>query len=269
MAFRSTFRKPIVVKVVGVTTQTGMRAEKIHAFVIVSWLSLAGHVSALDTTEVLRRADEARGNVEGITWTVDLEAVRGKRADSSTYIVKSRGFDIMAENLAPPKSKGNKILMLKGNMWFYKPGLSKPVPVSRRQKLLGLASNGDIASTNYADDYEPMAIGEEMIDGEPCYVYELKSKDKKTTYDRIKYWVSKDRNVGIKAEYFTVSGKKFKIATMEYDNVVSINGQERPFISKFAIRDDLTTNNVTTLTLTEPVIGELPDYVFNLNLLAQ
>jgi len=246
-----------------------MPAQKICTLVVIVWFLLAGHVFAGDIEEILRKADESRGNVEGITWTVNLEAIRGKRTTSSEYLVKARDFDIMAENLAPPRSKGNKILMLKGNMWFYKPGLSKPVPISRRQKLLGMASNGDIASTNYAADYEPKLLGEETVDGELCYVYELKSKDKKTTYDRIKYWVSKDRTVGTRAEYFTVSGKRFKLATMAYDNVVNIDGQRRPFISKFVIRDDLTTDNVTTLTLTKPLIGDLPDYVFNLNLLGQ
>ena len=247
-----------------------MRAEKTRAtFVIVLLLLLSAQVFAGEAEEILRHADESRGNVNGITWTVEVKAVDENQTDSSKYIVKARGFDVMAENLAPPKSKGNKILMLKGNMWFYKPGLSKPIPISRRQKLLGLASNGDIASTNYADDYEPKLLGEEMVDGEPCYVYDLESKDKKTTYDRIKYWISKERTVGVKAEYFTVSGKKFKTATMAYDNVARLNGRERPFISKFVIRDNLMSNTVTTLTFTNPIIGDLPDYVFNLNLLAQ
>jgi len=246
-----------------------MRVENTLAVVFLFCSLFAGQVFAEKNERILRRADESRGNLEGITWTVDLKAVRNERTNSNKYIVKAREFDILAENLAPPKSKGNKFLMLKGNMWFYKPGLSKPVPVSRRQKLLGLASNGDIASTNYADDYEPTLLGEEAVDGEICYVFDLKSKDNKTTYDRIKYWISKDRIVGVKAEYFTVSGKKFKVATMTYDNVVSIDSQERPFISKFIIRDDLTSDAVTTLRLTDPVIKDLPDYVFNLNLLGQ
>lgn len=250
--------------------KTPMRAENLHAFICaILSVFLAGTVLAGQDEEILRRADEARGNVDGITWTVDLEAGRGEDADSSTYLVKARGFDIKAENLAPPKSKGNILLLLKGNMWFYKPGLSKPVPISRRQKLLGLASNGDIASTNYADDYEPTLLGEEAVDGEMCYVYDLKSRDNKTTYDRVKYWISRDRLVGVKAEYYTVSGKRFKVATMAYDNETNIDGQQRPFISKFVIRDDLMSDDVTTLTLKDPVIEDLPDYIFNLNLLGQ
>lgn len=184
-----------------------------------------------------------------------------------TFDVKARKFDILAENLAPPKYKGNMLLMVNGLMWFHRPGLSKPVPISRRQKLLGKAAYGDIASTNYAEDYEATSLGDESVNGEQCYLFDLKSKNKKSTYDRIKYWISKDRLVGVKAEYFTVSGKIFKSAVMEYRNRVEIDGKPHPFISRITIQDELLTDDITTLEFTKPDFRKLPDYVFNLNLL--
>ena len=102
--------------------------------------------------DILHQADQARGNLGGVTWEAALESVEHTRVETMTFEVRARGFDILAETLAPPKSKGNKILMLLGNMWFYKPGLSKPVPISRRQRLLGNAVYGDIAATNYAGE---------------------------------------------------------------------------------------------------------------------
>ena len=39
-------------------------------------------------------------------------------------------------------------------IWFIKPGLRKPVSISARQRLVGDAANGDIATTNYARDYD-------------------------------------------------------------------------------------------------------------------
>ena len=86
--------------------------------------------AASTVQDILRQADQARGNLEGVTWEVVLESLENSRTETMTFDVKARGFDIRGENLAPPKSKGNKILMLHGNMWFYKPGLSKAVPVS-------------------------------------------------------------------------------------------------------------------------------------------
>ena len=226
-------------------------------------------LTASTVQDILRQADQARGNLEGVSWEVVLESIENTRTETMTFDVKARGFDIRGENLAPPKSKGNKILMLYSNMWFYKPGLSKAVPISQRQRLLGNAVYGDIAATNYANDYEATALADDTVNGELCYVFDLLAKDKKTTYDRIKYWISKARVVGVKAEYLTVSGKQFKSATMTFANTVQINGEARPFISQLVIHDELMTNNVTTLTFNHPSLQPLPSYTFDLNLMVK
>ena len=225
-----------------------------------------GRIEALTTQEILHAADEARGNLEGITWIVGIRSVRSNKISTMNLSVKARGFDIVAENLAPAKYKGNKLIMLKGSMWFYKPGLAKPVPISKRQKLLGNAVYGDIAATDYADDYKSVMLKDEIIGQEPCYTFDLTAKNKNSTYDRIVYWISKDRLVGVRADYYTVSGKKFKSADMEYKNSVS-KKKKRPFISRLTIYDELVSRDVTTLSLENPGFEALPDYLFNLNLL--
>ncbi len=237
-----------------------------------SLLILAGLLSAAplsaspDVKTILKTADQSRGNLLGISWEVVIESIENGRTDSLNYDIKARGFDISGISLAPPKYKGNKLLMSNNNMWFYKPGLSKAVPISQRQKLMGNAAYGDIASTNYAEDYNAAQLPDDTVGDEECYVFDLTSKNDKTTYDRIKYWISKKRLVGVKAEYFTVSGKKFKSAEMEYGNKVLIDGKERPFISKITMYDELMSEDVTYLNLTKPRFEPLPDYVFNLNL---
>lgn len=231
---------------------------------------LCNGILAADTVQnILRQADQARGNLEGVTWEVAVESIENTRTETATFDIKARGFDIVGDTLAPAKSKGNKLLMLRGNMWFYKPGLSRPVPISRRQRLLGNAVYGDIAATNYAKEYDATPLTDDMINGEDCYVFDLKAKNDNTTYDRIKYWISKARVVGVKAEYFTVSGKQFKSSTMEYEHTVEINSQARPFISKIVIYDALMSNNTTTLLLRRPRLQPLPDYIFDLNLLTK
>jgi uncharacterized membrane protein YkoI len=244
-----------------------MRRLTCLSIYLVTVLLWHGLLAASPVQDILHQADQARGNLEGVTWEAGLESVENTRTETMTFEVKARGFDILAENLTPPKSKGNKILMLLGNMWFYKPGLSKPVPISRRQRLLGNAVYGDIAATNYAGEYEATMLEDDNVNGELCYVFDLKSKDTKTTYDRIKYWIAKDRVVGVKAEYFTVSGKQFKSSTMEYAHTVEIDGQARPFISRIVIYDELMSNDITTLVLRRPRLQSLPDYIFDLNLL--
>jgi negative regulator of sigma E activity len=218
--------------------------------------------------ETLRRADRARGNLEGVTWRIDLESTDKRKTTTMAFNVKARAFDISAEQLTPARSRGNKILMINRNMWFYRPGLSKPVSISRRQRLMGSAAYGDIAVTNYATDYEATLIGEEEVAGEDCTVFDLKAKNRtKTTYDRIKYWVSNERSVGIKAEYYAVSGKRFKTSVMEYANTIEIDGATKLFISRITIRDEVNRESSTVLTFVDTRIGRLDDALFNLNLL--
>jgi hypothetical protein len=183
------------------------------------------------------------------------------------FDVRARGFDTLATAVAPPRDKGNKVLMVNGNMWFYKPGLSKPVPISARQRLMGNASYGDIAATNYSQDYEAVPLGEESIDGEACHVFDLKAGTSAATYDRIRYWVSKTREVGIKAEYYTVSGKKIKSARMIYDSEIDVDGARRPFISEIQISETVMTKETTILAFGKPSLAALPDHIFNRNLL--
>ena len=230
---------------------------------LAGWLFHTASAMANGTQEILRRADQSRGNLQGITWKV---VVSDKRTESMTFDVKARGFDISGETLAPPRDRGNKVLMVNGNMWFHRPGLSKAVPISQRQRLMGNAAYGDIAATNYAEDYEATLLEDETVNGELCYVFDLKAKDSRAAYDLIKYWISKERAVGVKAEYFTVSQKKFKSATMESANTVRIDGEVRPFISKITIYDELLSSDVTTLNLTKPVFRKLAAYNFDVNL---
>lgn len=209
----------------------------------------------------------ARGNLQGVSWSLSIGASEFGRASKVDYTVQARGYDIVAVTVSPANHKDERVVMVKGNMWFYKPGLNKPVPISQRQKLMGNAAYGDIASTNYAEDYDAVPVGAEALDGEECQVYDLKSRKQETTYARIKYWISKARMCGIKAEYFTVSGKKIKSSVMEYSNQVKDGDNTRQFISKIVIRDELMSDNVTTMIFSKPSIQPIPDHVFNLNLM--
>jgi hypothetical protein len=240
-------------------------------FTLVSSLGffLAPVHAAMSPHEILAKADEARGNAEGVEWEIAIESVEGGRQQQRTLRVTARGFNSLAEFLAPPNVKGQKLLMLDRNMWFAKPGLSKAVPISPRQKLLGGAANGDIASTNYAGDYQIVQASEGVLNDEACHLFDLRAVDNRATYDRIQYWISKERLVGLKAEFYTVSGKMFKTATFEYENRIQIGGQPRPFISRMVITSAVMKEDVTTMSYRKASLKKVPDSIFNLNLLTK
>jgi len=233
--------------------------------IIIFWTGLS--FAEPNPKEILRHADEARGNLEGVKWRVHIASTEGKRKQEREIEVKSKAYDFLAIFMAPPRVKGQKILMVSHNMWFMRPGLRKAVPVSPRQRLIGGAAYGDIAATNYADDYETTSLVADAFGGEECYLFDLKAITKNATYDRIKYWVSKERTLGIKAEFYTVSGKLFKSAIFEYNNEIQFQSKTQPFISKMIITDHLSGEDHTTMTFTEQEIAEIPAATFDLNLL--
>ena len=217
--------------------------------------------------EILQKADASRGNVEGVEWTIEIESIEGGRKRVRTLNIKARNFNSLAEFISPPKVKGRKLLMIDRNMWFVKPGLRKPVPISPRQKLIGGASNGDIASTNYAGDYKVTHATEALFNEEPCYLYDLTATNKKATYDRVKYWISKKRLVGVKADFFTVSGKMFKSATFDYNNRIMVQDEPRSFVSKMVITNAVIKEDITTMVYSNVNVRRIPEATFNLNLL--
>lgn len=219
---------------------------------------------------ILKYADRARGNVEGIVWDIAITTNEDGKETTRGLNVKVKGSDTLARYTSPPAYNDRMVLMLDRNMWFIRSGLRKPVSISPRQKLMGDAANGDIASTNYADDYTGELTGEETVRGVACYVLELKAANKNVTYDRIRYWVSKERMVGVQAEFFTLSGKLFKTAEFQYDNRITIGtGEEVPFISKLVIHDAIRKDRVTTLTYSHIRVEPIPDSTFNLNVLVR
>jgi len=240
---------------------------KLFALIVIVCLWVSFSFAAMNHKEILRKADMARGNYEGVQWEVHVYSIEKGREQNRKLEVKARGYDFLAILTAPPQVKRNKLLMVDHNMWFAKPGVKKPVPVSSRQKFLGGASYGDIAATNYANDYEPTQIASGEVNGEVCYLFDFKSATKKATYDRIKYWISKKRMVGIKAEYYTVSGKMFKWATFEYNNQVLIDDYPHPFISKMLIHDVVANGNITTMKFSKPELVPVPPSALDLNFL--
>lgn len=219
----------------------------------------------LAPADILRHADEARGNIAGqaVQWTIGLTTTRDDQTKEMQLRVVSLGSNMFTEILAPEKSKGQKLLVSGGEMWFYKPGLSRAVSVPRRQKLLGDAATGDITSTDYAGDYDIVKSGLDTVGDVPCYVFDLKAKNRSATYEQIKFWVSKQRLVGIKAEFYSVSGKKLKTVLLEHRDNFEIGGRKRAFISKMTIIDELTKDKVTTLEFSPPVSKPLPEGFFD------
>lgn len=202
----------------------------------------------------LMEAEAARGILtgdQGVQWTVSVTGSRDAR-----FLAISQGGKIFAEVLEPEDSVGSRYLAeARGDMWFWRPGVSRPVSISRRQRLTGDAAIGDIATTSFVEGYRVAGQEPGEVGGEKATIYTMEATGLSDTYAKIRYWVVEDGNLGKKAEFYARSGNLVRTSTMEYGNTVN----SRPFISKMVIQDGSRT---LTLTFSDVQLGNFPASTF-------
>ena len=210
--------------------------------------------SATGEDAALLEAERARGILtgnHGVQWTVNVSGTKNAK-----FVATSQGNKIFAEVIEPADATGRRYLAESdGNMWFWKPGLSRPVSVSKRQRLSGDAAIGDIASTSFVDGYKVEGSEAGEVNGEAATVYTMKSNSPSDTYAMIKYWVTGKENLGKKAEFYAKSGTLIRSSTMDYKNIAD----GRPFLSEMVIVDGGTT---ITLKFSDVQIGSFPANLF-------
>jgi hypothetical protein len=222
-------------------------------------LALVGLLPALPSVSsaqdaALLAAEQSRGILTnaGVRWTVDVSG--GK---SAKFHVTSQGGKIFAEVVEPEDAKGRRYLAeAKGNMWFWKPGLSRPVSVSKRQRLSGDAAIGDIASTSFVEGYKVTGREDGEVGGEPATIYTMEATSFTDTYAKILYWVTKKDSLGKKAEFYAKSGNLVRSSTMDYGN----KANNRPFLSQMQVTDSGTT---ITLKFSQVELGSFPASLFD------
>jgi hypothetical protein len=232
--------------------------------------AIDGNAAPMTAQRILEITDRVRGGgLPGVQWRLKITATDADSGgDVRELLVKSAGDDSLAETTFPARAAGGRLLQLGRNMWYGRPELRKPVSISSRQKMMGPAANGDIASTNYLQDYDAALLGDDVVDGEPAYHLQLTGKSKWVTYDRIEYWVSKKRLVPVKAAFFTVSGKLFKTAEFETRNQLIVDGAARPFVSQMVIHDAINAGSVSVLDYSQVKLADFSRYELSVDALS-
>lgn len=204
--------------------------------------------------DALKKSDFYRGGTEGVTWNVRVQNIEKDNMTDDLNLLVEAASDVQHVHslitfVSPQKFEGQRLLLRDNNMWFMKKGLMAPVPISGRQRLSGRASNADVASSNYYKDYDITTVEEAVLDNKPCWLLNLTAKNNLVTYPQVKYWLTKDDNFGIKAEYYGKSDKLIKSAVFEYGNTVNYKGKGFRYLSRIIISDMINTSDRTVLNI--------------------
>lgn len=199
-------------------------------------VSLVFPVAAYSMTadDIVKKADLGRGLDTSFAMVVKVTDVNGNERQQSLFNVSVQDTNgSVIEQKAPERLRGRKLLMKDLDIWMFTPNIRRPVRMSMEQKLTGEVANGDLARTNFAQDYSATLVGEETINGKKLYRLKLSAKRPGVTYSKIDYWVDKSTYLPSHVQFYALSGKLLKSAT--YSDFKLIYGHQR--MTKMVIVD--------------------------------
>lgn len=240
--------------------QTVLKSFFLGGLLILS--TAASAMDKIDPQEILKKADEYR-NFRGKSFAFDLTLQSIEPGETA------KTFQMRAEILnshtslivytGPASERGKALLMEGTNLWFQSPTNSKPIRITPQQRLLGEASNGDVASTDFSGDYVPAILSaQEVVEGVLSYKLELTAKpDSLAAYKKIHFWVNEKNFAPIKADFFAASGKMLK--TAYYKSFEKITAAaNKPQLVELEIVNAVSAEKRTTMRYSNFSVTEFP-----------
>ncbi len=219
-----------------------------------------GNAERLTADEILHLSDRSRNGWDTYFVRTTIQNFEdNKLKEEGVFDVSIKGTDKTLVKFLNADVKGQYLLMVDDDMWIYMPNTRKPIRITPLQRLMGNASNGDVARTRYARDYTASFKREENIDGIPCFVLELNAKRDGSTYIKIDYWITKTTLRPQKAEIYLTSGKHYK--TIHFDVYKEIRG--RILLTQLTITDRLREGRTTIMKYSGYTQKEIPEKYFN------
>jgi hypothetical protein len=227
--------------------------------------SAPAQTAAAESAAILRKLDAFRAPYPEFFLRVRLTSYVGDRIEETAvfdaYISGSEKSLVVAREHA---NRGMKLLYVREDMWIHLPDTHRPLRITPIQRLMGEASNGDIARLTLAEDYSAEDAGPVLEDGTACRRIVLTAARESAPYPRVVLRVRAEDFRPLVAEFFLPSGKRFK--TARYEEYKPLEG--RMILTRLTIRDDLRGNRATTLEYSSFEKKTIPVRFFNKNALA-
>ncbi|KAB2926251.1 MAG: outer membrane lipoprotein-sorting protein [Dechloromonas sp.] len=209
---------------------------------------------------IVEKADQVRFPAEGFQVDIVISTSQAERtSEQRKYRVLSKGNENTVVMVTEPAAERGQIILMKGrDLWVFMPEVSQPVRISLAQRLTGQVANGDLARANFAGDYNPKVLRNEVVDGENYVVLELAAVDRSVTYQKVIYWVNQKNAWPFRAEFYSLSNRLLKKAS--YEDFRTLAGKVRP--TRLVMEDALRSGEKSVLEYSEMKLRDLPDRVF-------
>ena len=223
-----------------------------------------GSLTAQNADQILEKVD---ANMSSKNRVVESSMIIHGKRNSRT--ITSLSYSVgdkksFTEYLSPARERGTKMLKLEDKLWIYSPSTDRIIQISGhmlRQSLMGsdLSYEDMMDDRKLTDVYTATVVGEEDIDGQKCYILELKAIVVDVAYHTRKMWIDTERFVPLKEDLFAKSGKLLKQTTLS--DVKKIQG--RWFPTKMVYKDMLKQGNGTEFIVSSMKFDqEIQEYIF-------
>ena len=214
-------------------------------------------------TEILRKSDRVRAPWADFIMIAQLSFKKFNTSKKEVFRVFMKDYvKSLVSYIEPVKQRGNMLLMVDDNLWYYVNKTQRPMRITPIQKLAGGASYGDITRLYWSKDYIPIMKGDTVTTVQnqsyDTYFLKLSATSKSATYHTIDLYVEKHTFYPRKAVVYLRSGKKMK--TMYFIDYKMIAG--KMMNTRIDFVDHLSSDAMTSMIFSNIIVKKSPDRFF-------
>lgn len=209
-----------------------MLTKKVQVVTMAIFLAMATFVSAQEEISGLKIIENVYNRPTGKDMQSDLTmTLTDSRGNQRVREIKQflKDFDKMEKKIMffiSPADVRNTSFMnwsydeqgKDDDQWIYLPALKRVKRISSDSKsdyFMGSDFTYDDLGARHPTDDTHKRLREEMIDGENCHVVESIPKEEEYMYSRTITWISQDKWIGLKKEFYDEDGELLKILSVK------------------------------------------------------
>lgn len=205
---------------------------------------------AITGEEIIRRSDDLQ-SFDTIKSLGKMIATDRFGTIESTFLSWSRGDDEFLLEFTNIEESGQKVLRVDGDIYLYDPDAEETLRMSGsalKDSMFGDISYEDVSEGNDTlDDYTAELLGEEEIDGVPCYRVKLTAKTRSVPYAIQELWIGKEDFVMRRGEFFSRRGTFLK--ELRVLGVEEVDG--KVILTHMILEDKIRGDSSTELILSD------------------
>jgi outer membrane lipoprotein-sorting protein len=237
--------------------------KRVITIVFLAFAAALAFAETPDWGKVLAKVDDL-GNFENGDFSAEITVVTTKPGEDNDVIVaryfrRDKAKQMVIVLLKPEVQKGQAYLEQDDNLWFYDPESRKFAFSSFKDRFSDSgAQNSDFSSSQLHIDYTVESSAEEKLGRYEVWSLVLRAKDKTVAVPKRKLWISKNDNLVLKEEQYSLSDRLLR--TIAIPSYMSVSGH---FVPTMMLElDNVKVGNKTQITFKDVSVARLPDSVF-------